>query len=82
MDFFTTSNITEIIGYAASAVVLLSFLMKDIRTLRSVNSIGCFLFIIYGVFLNWSIPIILTNTAIMAINGYELFKPKKESPVN
>lgn len=71
MDF----NTTELIGYLASAMVLLAFLMKDIRKLRIINSIGCILFVIYGVMLD-SIPIIITNAAILMVNFYYLFIKK------
>jgi len=64
----------EIIGYIASLFVLVSFLMKDIKKLRLINSVGCMLFVIYGVLLNFSIPIILTNTAILIINTIALLK--------
>lgn len=74
MEIFST-QITEWIGYAASAGVLLSFLMRDIRTLRMVNSVGCFLFIIYGILLS-SVPVILTNVIIVIINIYYLLKRK------
>jgi hypothetical protein len=65
---------TELVGYAASLFVLISFLMKDIRKLRMVNSVGCALFVVYGIMLAYSIPIILTNTAILVINGRALLK--------
>ena len=71
-------NLTEIIGYLASLFVLLSFLFKDIRTLRIVNSVGCAFFVVYGVLLS-SIPVIVTNVAILLINGYYLFIKK---PIN
>lgn len=71
-------NPTEIIGYLASLFVLLSFLFKDIRTLRIVNSVGCAFFVVYGVLLS-SIPVIVTNIAILLINGYYLFIKK---PIN
>lgn len=58
----------DLIGYGASLLVLISFLMKDIKKLRTINSIGCLLFVVYGVMLNYSIPIILTNAAILGIN--------------
>jgi len=64
----------EIVGYIASLFVLVSFLMKDIKKLRLINSIGCMLFVIYGVLLNFSIPIVLTNTAILIINTIALLK--------
>ncbi|WP_204161796.1 MULTISPECIES: YgjV family protein [unclassified Dokdonia] len=68
-------NPTEIVGYLASLFVLLSFLNKDLRKLRIVNSIGCALFVTYGVLLG-SIPIIITNLAILFVNGYYLFIKK------
>lgn len=68
---------TEIVGYLASLIVLISFLMKNIKTLRIINSIGCVLFVAYGILLNFSIPIVITNVAIVAINIYYLVKVNK-----
>jgi uncharacterized protein with PQ loop repeat len=68
---------TEIIGYLASFIVLISFLMKDIKKLRIINSIGCILFVAYGILLNFSIPIIITNVAIVGINIYYLTRSSK-----
>ena len=76
MDYFSA---TEIIGYLASLGVLLSFLMKRIRTLRVVNTIACSIFIVYGVLLEYSIPIILTNGAIVIINVVFLLKEARQS---
>ncbi len=67
---------TEWVGYLASLGVLISFLMKDIKVLRLVNSVGCALFVLYGILLG-SIPVILTNTAILFINLYYLFIKKE-----
>lgn len=61
----------ELIGYFASALVLLSFFMKNIKTLRMVNCVGCSFFVAYGVMLG-SIPIIITNVAILCVNFYYL----------
>ncbi|BAO54081.1 YgjV family protein [Nonlabens marinus] len=69
-------NYTDLIGYAASLFVLLSFFNKDLRKLRIVNSIGCGLFVIYGILLP-SIPVILTNVAILLVNAYYLFVKKE-----
>ncbi len=66
-------NFTEILGYLASIVVLISFIMKDIKTLRIINCVGCTLFVAYGLLL-FSIPIIITNVAIVGINIYYLLK--------
>ncbi len=72
---------TEYIGYVASGIVLLSFLMRKMFFLRVVNTVGCVFFIVYGMMLG-SIPIILTNTAIVLINVYYLTKRNKPSSVD
>jgi hypothetical protein len=64
-------NYTEIIGYAASLFVLLSFFNKDLRKLRILNSVGCAMFISYGL-LQPSFPVIFANVAMLLVNGYYL----------
>ena len=72
-------NYVELIGYIASALVLISFFMKNIRTLRLVNCFGCSFFIAYGILLE-SIPIIITNVAILSVNLFYLFIKKEVTP--
>ncbi|WP_396170549.1 uroporphyrinogen decarboxylase [Flavobacterium sp.] len=67
-------SLTEWIGYAASLVLMISFLMKNINTLRIINSIGALLFIVYGILLAISWPIIISNTFILGVNSYYLTK--------
>ncbi|MFZ4106817.1 uroporphyrinogen decarboxylase [Flavobacterium sp.] len=67
-------NLTEWIGYAASLVLMISFLMKNMNTLRIVNSIGALLFVVYGIMLSLSWPIIISNTFILGVNVYYLNK--------
>jgi uncharacterized protein with PQ loop repeat len=67
-------SMTEWVGYLASLVLMVSFLMKSIHTLRIINSIGAILFVIYGIMLATSWPIIITNTFILGINIYYLAK--------
>ncbi len=74
LEIIISFSNTEIIGYLASLAVLISFLMKNIKTLRIINTIGCCLFVIYGVMLSFSIPIIITNASIICINIYYLRK--------
>ena len=66
-------QLTEYIGYAASLAVLIAFLMKNMRALRIVNTVGCGLFIVYGSLLP-SVPVIVTNAAIVGINLYYLLR--------
>jgi len=47
--------------------------MKKIGTLRTVNIIGCSFFIAYGILID-SWPIIVTNVAIVFVNGFYLIK--------
>ncbi|NRA10796.1 MAG: uroporphyrinogen decarboxylase [Crocinitomicaceae bacterium] len=65
----------DFIGYAASFFVLLSFLMKKMTLLRTVNIIGCGFFIWYGILLD-SWPIIITNMAIVFVNFFYLLRAK------
>ncbi|MCM4157700.1 uroporphyrinogen decarboxylase [Gramella sp. AN32] len=76
MTEFLGISITEWTGYLASFFVLLSFLMRNIITLRYVNSVGCLFFVAYGILLD-SWPVIITNVAIVCVNFYYLFLNKK-----
>ena len=69
-------SLTEWIGYIAMATLLVSFMMKDVSKLRIINSIGCAFFIVYGVMLDVSWPIVVNNAAIICINFYYLFIKK------
>lgn len=63
-------SMTEWVGYLASLVLMISFLMKNINTLRIINSIGAVLFVFYGIMLVTSWPIIITNTFVLGVNIY------------
>ena len=39
----------EVFGIIASIIVLISFLMKDEKTIRTVNIFGALCFVIYGI---------------------------------
>lgn len=69
---------TEWVGYLASLVLIISFMMKNVNNLRIINSIGALLFVIYGIMLTISWPIIITNGFILSLNIYYLtFKRNK-----
>ena len=67
-------SLTEWIGYLASLTLMASFIMKNVYTLRIVNSIGCFLFVVYGFMLATSWPIIISNAFILGVNVFYLIK--------
>ncbi|WP_348798611.1 uroporphyrinogen decarboxylase [Flavobacterium adhaerens] len=66
--------LTEWVGYLASLALMISFLMKNIKALRIINSIGCLLFVVYGFMLATSWPIIITNAFILGVNIFYLVK--------
>lgn len=66
----------EWIGYAASAGIVISLLMTSIKKLRIINTIGCILFVIYGVFVK-AYPVVISNSLIVLINIYNLFMINK-----
>lgn len=57
----------ELVGYLASALVAVSMVMVSIVRLRVINMLGAVAFLVYGLFLP-SIPIMLTNGFILAVN--------------
>ena len=65
-------SITDWVGYLAMVTLLISFSMKNVQKLRIINSFGCVFFVIYGIMLSVSWPIIITNTAIFGFNMYYL----------
>lgn len=68
-------ELTEWVGYLAMAVLLVSFMMKNVTKLRIINTIGCAIFVIYGLLIS-QYPIVITNAAIILINFYYLFIKK------
>jgi hypothetical protein len=73
---FAGITLVEWIGYIASVIILISFLMKDMKKLRVINIVGCLLFASYGFLLNVSWPIVITNLAIVVINLFFLLRPR------
>ena len=62
---------TELVGYLASALIVLSLLMSSVYRLRVINLLGAIVFTAYGVLIG-SIPVVLTNGAIVLIDLYYL----------
>lgn len=66
----------EAIGIMATLFVLASFLVNDIKTVRTINIIGAALFVIYGVligaFSTW-----LLNAILMFVHFFYLMKTKE-----
>jgi len=74
--YFTELDIAGYIGLAASVVVLVSFLMKEIRIVRTISIVACIAFVIYGVMID-ELPIWLLNGVLIFVHIYFLIRNKK-----
>lgn len=68
----------EIVGYAGSALVLVSFLMTSVFKLRVVNTVGSIIFAIYALIIR-SYPTAVMNIALVCINLHFLWKMRTSS---
>ncbi|WP_294406547.1 YgjV family protein [uncultured Clostridium sp.] len=66
----------EYVGYAASILIGISMVMKNIIKLRFINLIGCILFSVYG-FIIKAYPVAIVNLVIAFTNIYYLYKLTK-----
>lgn len=67
------SILTGLIGYVASVLLAISLVVNNDLKFRWINSGGCLFFIIYGIFIN-ALPIIITNSFLLAINIFYLIR--------
>ena len=62
-------NPVEMLGYAGTALVVLSFLNRSMLKLRLLNTIGAAVITLYAFLINaW--PMVLLNALLAGINGY------------
>lgn len=68
---------TDIIGYIASVLLIVSFALKDVKKIRLVNMIGCIIFVWYAYRLEaW--PVLIPNAMIVLVQIYHLFIAKEK----
>jgi len=67
----------ELVGYLASLLIVVSLLMSSVHRLRVINLIGAVVFTVYGVLIG-SIPVVLTNGAIVLIDLYYLARMARD----
>lgn len=66
-------NGVELVGYLASALIVVSLAMTSVVRLRIISLAGSITFVVYGALIS-SAPIILTNALIAGINVWYLRK--------
>lgn len=64
---------TELLGYAASAVIVLSLTRTSLLRLRLIGLMGAALFAVYG-FLVAALPVVLTNFVIIGLHLFFLWR--------
>ena len=69
---------TEIIGYIASALVLLTFMAKDMRLLRIGAILSNVAFIAYGI-LGWLPPVFFLHLILLPLNIVRLNEVRRKS---
>lgn len=69
----------ELIGYIATAFVLISFCVKEMTLLRLINSGGSILWVWYGFMID-SKPIIFVNLAVLMIHSVWFIGNIKKKP--
>jgi len=74
-------NWIEGLGYVATIVTLISMMVKDMVFLRAINSVGCLLWIGYGL-LTESIPVLIVNSVILGIHIFKLIELKQPQDGN
>ena len=66
----------DALGWIATAIVVCSFAIQDVRKLRMINMSGSLLWIAYG-FLKQDNPIIFVNISIILMHTYWFIKNRK-----
>lgn len=66
-------NWVELVGYIASALVVLSFAMSSIVKIRSISLVGSAIYVVYGLLIG-SFPIMLANGTIVIFHIVALIR--------
>lgn len=73
-------NGIELLGWIATGITLISMMVKDMIVLRVINSVGCILWISYGM-VRSDVPIIVVNGTILVIHIVALIKEEKKKKI-
>tara|TARA_Y100000996_G_C22477561_1_gene624809 strand:+ start:259 stop:489 length:231 start_codon:yes stop_codon:yes gene_type:complete len=68
----------DIVGWVATAFIIISFLINNILWLRAVNLIGALLWMSYGI-IDFSYSIIFLNFVVVSIQIFKIFSLLRKS---
>lgn len=63
----------EMLGYLGTVLVAISLMMPSLVRLRAINSIGCLVFVAYGIVIH-AYPVAALNGFIFCINAFHLMR--------
>lgn len=66
----------EILGTVASLIIVSSFISKDIKVIRILNTVGSIMCLIYGILIH-SFSNVFLNSLMILIQIYHLIKLRK-----
>ena len=66
----------EIIGLIATLLVFVSYLPKNVKWIRIINTVGCVVWIIYGIMIG-GLSVWLMNALVMIVHIYHFVKDRK-----
>jgi len=64
---------SDLLGYAAAAMVLVTFLAQSITTLRTLAIVSNVLFIVYAA-LAWLPPVLVLHAVLLPLNAWRLWQ--------
>ena len=64
-------NILDVVGWAATLFIIISFLINNMLWLRIINMVGAILWLTYGI-IDTSYSIIFLNVIIVSIQFYKI----------
>mgnify|MGYP001282800189 FL=1 len=68
----------DLIGWSATTLIIISFLINNMLWLRIINLIGAFLWLCYGI-IDLSYSIIFLNVVIVSIQIFKIFSLIKKN---
>ena len=63
----------ELFGYFGTALVILSFFMRDLKWLRAINMAGGLVSLIYALCVN-TMPVVVLNAVLITVNAFQLVR--------
>ncbi len=77
----TFSHFMELVGYAGTALVILSMLMTSLQKLRILNLCGALLSMLYAMTAGaW--PVVVLNASLMLIQTVQIIRLRRRPPAS